>query len=180
MTRRRLDRGSPSSHRLLSIAIVLSAVALLLSSCAGADEQGTPAERIQAWVKGSRFANSVGTLRADSVRIETVINEHHGSSAIRTDCSVIVTDASSANDELPTPDTLLTELLSRAYALEGSAGSACYAAGSTNKALLSRSARDRVEANDLFNDAIARISAITGKTVSTTTSTQPSAGGIFG
>ncbi|MHB8317733.1 MAG: hypothetical protein ACYDEP_00665 [Acidimicrobiales bacterium] len=177
------DKRAFREGRLAHLIVIVLSIALgafTLTSCAGADEQGSPAHRVQTWVVGTGFANSVGTLRADSTRIETVINEHHGSSAISTDCSVLVTDASAANDELPTPDPKLTGLLSRAYALEGSAGTKCYAAGAANKSLLEQSANDRSAANKLLNDAVARIVAITGKTVSTTTTTQPSSGGIFG
>jgi hypothetical protein len=94
----------------------------------------------------------------------------------------LVTDAEMANTELPSPDPEVTDLLTQAYGLEGTAGNECYDAGSTNKKLLSQSARDAIKAEAIYNEVLQRIRAIDGKVPVTTTTTGNSgnSGGIFG
>jgi hypothetical protein len=74
----------------------------------------------------------------------------------------------------------VTDWLSTAYGLEGSAGTECYNAGVTNKKLLAEAERDTAKAHGLFERALIRIQSITGSVVSTTTTTDNATGGIFG
>jgi hypothetical protein len=87
-----------------------------------------------------------------------------------------------ANTELPSPDPQVTELLTQAYGLEGTAGNECYDAGSTNKQLLGASARHAIKAEALYNEALQRIRALDGHVPVTTTTAGNSGttGGIFG
>jgi len=78
------------------------------------------------------------------------------------------------------PDTTVTNQLSNAYADEGSAANDCYNAGTTNAKLLARSARERAQADALLAQALERVQSITGTTISTTTTTDPGSGSIFG
>jgi uncharacterized protein (DUF849 family) len=74
----------------------------------------------------------------------------------------------------------VTDLLTQAYNLEGTAANQCYDAGATNRTLLHQSQRNAIKAEALYNQVLERIRAIDGKTVPTTTTTNNSTGGIFG
>jgi hypothetical protein len=94
----------------------------------------------------------------------------------------LVTDAEMANTELPSPDPEVTDLLTKAYGLEGTAGNQCYDAGSTDKHLLAQSSRNAVKAEALYSQVLQRIRSIDGKVPVTTTTAGNSGntGGIFG
>ena len=63
----------------------------------------------------------------------------------------------------------MTDLLTKAYGLEGTAGNECYNAGATNKTLLTESERNAIKAEALYNEVLQRIRAIDGKVPVTTT-----------
>ncbi|HEX3793239.1 MAG TPA: hypothetical protein VHV57_01940 [Acidimicrobiales bacterium] len=161
-----------------SAAVVLAAlVGLGLAGCAGEDQRGTSSHRMTEWVGGTGFGEDIGTLLADNARVpEDVPN---GDGAVHAACGTLEDDAEMANDELPTPDQQVTDWLSTAYGLEGTAGVECYQAGSTDKALLAKSARATAKAKGLIERSLVRIQSIDSKVVSTTTTTDNS-GGIFG
>ena len=142
------------------------AAAVALSSCAGADQQGSPAHRMSAWVDGTGFGQAVGTLVADNARIALVAGR--GSGALHAACSTIINDAQAANGNLPSPDPDVTDILTRAYGLEGTAGNDCYGA-SGNASLLGKSEREGIEADALYDEAVQRIRAVDGKAPVTTT-----------
>ena len=81
---------------------------------------------------------------------------------------------------LPSPDPEVTDLLTKAYGLEGTAGNECFDAGATNTKLLAESERNGIKAEALYNQVLQRIRQIDGRSVSTTTTTDNSIGGIFG
>jgi hypothetical protein len=164
---------------LASLALT-SATAVTLTSCAGEDQRGSPAHRMSVWVSGTNLGEDIGTLVADNARIAKVVP--NGSGAVHAACGTLVTDAEMANTELPSPDPEVTDLLTKAYGLEGTAGNECYDAGSTNKKLLAESARNAIKAEALSSEALQRIRAIDGKAPATTTTVGNSgnSGGIFG
>ncbi len=160
-------------------AVVLATVgAVTLTSCAGQDQQGSPAHRMSAWVSGTGFGESIGTLVADNARIPKVVA--NGTGAVHAACGTLLNDAEAANSSLPSPDPDVTDLLARAYGLEGTAANQCYDAGSTDQKLLRESERNAVRAQALLDQALQRIRGVDGKMVPTTTTTDNSTGGIFG
>lgn len=163
---------------LVPSIIVMVGSALTLTSCAGADQQGTSAQKMSAWVKGTGFGESVGTLIADNVWVPKVVP--NGTGAVHAACSTMLNDAQMAYAELPSPDPDVTQLLSQAYVLENDAANDCYDAGSTNTRLLTKSEREGIKAKALFGEALQRIRQIDGKAVPTTTTTDNTTGGIFG
>ncbi len=169
----------PRSFRSLAVAVLaVPAAALVLASCAGADQEGSAAHQMGVWVSGTGFGEDIGTLIADNARVpEDVVN---GTGAIHAACSTLLNDAEMANTELPAPDPTVTDLLTKAYGLEGTAANDCYDAGSTNKALLNTSYRDGIKAQALYQEALERIRAIDGRLPTTTTTTDNASGGIFG
>lgn len=158
--------------------LVLSA--LVLGGCSGPYQTGSPAQRMNAWVNDTGFGQQIGTLTADNQRITEVIHLKHGTGAIHADCSLLVSDAETANGNLPTPNHQVSLLLYNAYGLEGEAGTNCYNAGSTNQALLAKSKAERAKAMIEIQSSLKMIEQIMKSTVSTTTTTNPNSGSIFG
>jgi hypothetical protein len=163
---------------LASLALT-TAAAVTLTSCAGEDQMGSPAHRMSAWVKGTNFGADIATLVADNARIPKVAP--NGSGALHAACGTLVTDAESANTELPSPDSQVTDLLTQAYGLEGTSGNQCYNAAS-NKQLLATSEHNAIKADALYDEVLQRIGAIDGRVPVTTTTAGNSgnSGGIFG
>lgn len=161
------------------LAVALAG-AVTLTSCAGEDQMGSPAHRLSVWVNGTNFGGDIATLVADNARIPKVVP--NGSGAVHAACATLVTDAEMANTELPSPDSEVTDLLTKAYGLEGTAGNQCYDAGSTNRQLVAQAERNAIKAEALYNEALQRIRAVDGKVPVTTTTAGNSGntGGIFG
>ena len=166
-------------RRALATSLVLmTGCALTLTSCAGADQQGSTAHRMSVWVSGTSLGQDIGTLVADNARVpEDVAN---GTGAVHAACGTLLNDAEMANTNLPSPDPEVTALLTKAYGLEGTAANQCFDAGATDKKLLAQSEHNAIKAEALYDQALQRIRQIIGRTVSTTTTTDNSTGGIFG
>ena len=164
-----------------ALALLTGASSVVLSSCAGEDQMGSPAHRMSVWVGGTSLGQDIGTLVADNARIPRVVA--NGAGALHAACSTMLNDAEAANTELPSPDSEVTDVLTQAYGLEGTAANECYDSGSTNKQLHTESRRDTIKAEALFNRALQRIRVIDGHAPSTTTTvgnSGNSGGGIFG
>jgi hypothetical protein len=166
------------SRKLIGTAALLIAVAVGTTSCAGEDQRGTPAHRLSEWVSGTGLGGDIGTLNADNARIPLELP--NGTGGMHAACATVENDAEMANGELPSPDSQITDWLSTAYGLEGTAGTECYNAGVTNKKLLAKAERDAAMAHQLYERVLIRIQSINGKVVSTTTTTDNATGGIFG
>ena len=165
--------------RALATSLVLmTGCALTLTSCAGADQQGSTAHRMSVWVSGTSLGQDIGTLVADNARVPKDVA--NGTGAVHAACGTLLNDAEMANTNLPSPDPEVTALLTKAYGLEGTAANQCFDAGATNKKLLAQSEHNAIKAEALYDQALQRIRQIIGRTVSTTTTTDNSTGGIFG
>jgi hypothetical protein len=155
--------------------------ALVLTSCAGADQEGSPAHRMSVWVNGTDFGEQIGTLVADNARIAKVAP--NGSGALHAACSTMINDAEMANSSLPSPDPTVTDLLTKAYGLEGTAGNECYD-GASNPKQLAQSERTGIKADALYEEVLQHIRAIDGRVPVTTTTSgntgNSGIGGIFG
>ena len=153
--------------------------ALTLTSCAGADQEGSAAHRMSVWVSGTSFGEDIGTLIADNARVpEDVPN---GTGAVHAACSTLLNDAETANTELPSPDPEVTDLLTQAYGLEGDGGERVLRRREPRTRSCSpQSERNGIKAEALYDQVLQRIRQIDGKVVSTTTTTDNSTGGIFG
>lgn len=173
-----LKRARPASLRRGGrLAGVLVAVAVVLTSCAGAEDSGTIAHRVSVWAQGTSFGNALGALHGDSVAVAKAQRAGGNRGNLTTACNALALDAESANNNLPTPDLALTDLLAKAYNLDYQAGTACYA--NTSAATMGRVNTQREEADRLLAQARAKVEALTGKTVSTTTTAPPPSSGGF-
>jgi hypothetical protein len=163
-----------------ALACVVLVVVLVAAGCAGQDEQGTPRQRMRAWVDGTGFGSAVGTLMADGARVERLVAQGADAGSFHTACAVWLNDVAAAEGNLPTPDAQATQQLASAYALETQAAQDCFNAGAADSALQQRSARERTQAAALLSAALAGVGRIVGATVPTSTTTQPATGGILG
>jgi hypothetical protein len=167
------------TRRFVAVSLVLLVgSAVTLTSCAGADQQGTVAQKMSAWVTGTAFGAAIGTLTADNARVPKDVP--NGTGAVHAACSTLLNDAQMAYAELPSPDPEVTQLLNDAYILEQTAANDCYDAGTSNPKLLARSQREGIKAEALYDQALQRIRVVDGKPVPTTTTTDNSAGGLLG
>jgi hypothetical protein len=159
---------------------LIAVAALTLTACAGEDQMGSSAHRLSVWVGGTGFGQDIATLIADNARVPKDVA--NGTGAVHAACSTLLNDAQMANGSLPSPDPQVTDLLTEAYNLEGTAANECYDAGATNRSLLHQSERNSIKAEALFNQVLQRIRVVDGKIPSTTTTTGNSgnSGGIFG
>lgn len=139
---------------------------------------GSPGRQLAAWAAQHQLGQSIGTMVGDNRAIDRAVGRGGGALALHTVCGVLTTDAEKANGELPSPDTQTTQWLAQAYDLEYQAGVDCYD-GASDRAKLRASASARGQAERLFGRVLVRFQALTGKTISTTTTTQPG-GGILG
>ncbi len=165
-----------SRRRILSAVLVLL-LGVGAASCAGEDQEGSPAHQVSAWVENSGFGEDIGTLVADNARIA----EETSAGAMHAACETMEDDAGTALDELPILGApQVTHWLSTAYGLEATAAIDCYDAGVTNKKLLATAEQDGKKADGLYTRALIAIQSIDGRLPTTTTTTDNSPISVFG
>ncbi len=172
----RLTSGARPARR---VAALVGVGALAWTACAGPQETGPTSARVTSWLSASSGGTSIGTLLVDNRNVGYVIAHHNPPAAVRTVCAVLDTDAQKAIGELPTPDGALTTDLLRAYQDAAAAGADCYAGAGTDPARMARSAGERARLPSLLRTAVARITALTGRTPSTSTTAPAPSGDPF-
>lgn len=160
----------------MTAAVVISSIGL--AGCAGQEQAGTPAHQVTEWVSGAGAGSSIGTVDVDIKNVNLAFTQHDPAGEIRSVCGLLVTDAGTANGNLPTPDQQLSVDLSNAYATAYDAGTDCYNGSGGNQKLLATSATLRAKAQAQMATAIDRITAVTGHVPSTTTSTAPAGANV--
>lgn len=165
----------------VAAAAIVAVAIVAFVAYGGLTRGGTPSQQLAAWAHDTGLGQDLGALHHDALDVGKALADHRGSGVLRTVCDVLSVTAESAHGSLPSPDTRTTQLLARAYTLDYEAGNDCYDAGATGTRLLRRSARERAAADRYVAAALARIDRVTGTTVATTTTTQPTAGtNLFG
>jgi len=168
-------------RRPAGVAAVAAAVAIgsmVLAGCAAQEQSGTPAHQVTAWVAGAGAGASIGTVEVDIKNVDLAFRQHDPAGEIRSVCGLLVDDAGTANGNLPTPDQQLSDDLTAAYSTAYDAGTDCYNGANGDKKLLATSATLRVKAESQMATAIDRITAVTGKAPSTTTTTVPAGSNV--
>ena len=144
--------------------VAIGVVAFLAYGISGTG--GTaPGAKLSAWVHRTNLGQQVGALQGDDRKVAGVLARHGDQASVRSACGALVTDAQSANDNLPTPDTRASQLLARYYTAQYNAGQACYRSAPW--------AGYRARADRLVRQVLARIRVVTGAVVPTTTTTVP-------
>lgn len=154
-------------------ALVIVAIGVVAFVSLGASSPGTARQRVQSWVSSTNLGQDVGSLEGDGASVRKALSAHAGISSVHTVCAAMATDAETYNENLPSPDTQLTQLLARAYGLEYDAAESCYRAPAVGSRLLRVSASDRARAEVVFGRALRRVRALTGRSLPTTTTTVP-------
>ncbi len=139
---------------------------------------GSASQQVRSWANGTGLGQSIGNVVGDAARVRAAVDSHRGPGVLHTDCGVLLSDAQSANGELPSPNSQLTDLLSSGYALAYDAGNDCYNSNGTDRTLIDRATRERIEAEAKLQQAVNLVDRLAGFTMSTTTTTQPDAGGL--
>jgi hypothetical protein len=139
-------------------AVLLGAV-VVLASCGSPYPGATLGQQVHSWATTTGLAGSLSTLRSDARRI-VAVEAGRDPAAVRTDCDVLVNDALSANQNLPTPDGTLTMVLSAAYASAAAGGHDCLEGAGGNEASLRRSRHELAAAASGYVKAEARLDAI--------------------
>jgi hypothetical protein len=134
---------------------------------------------LSAWVHGTGLGQSLGTLHADNGHVTLVLHRHLGNQALHTVCAVLSDDTATAMADLPSPNSTLNTLLARAYQAEYQAANDCYSAGA-NGSRDHQAEKEVAAGQTLLDQAVALAVSATGATLSTTTTTTPDSGGIFG
>jgi hypothetical protein len=131
----------------------------MLASCGSPFPGATLGQQVRSWATSTGLTASLSALREDARRIAAV-EARHDRAGVRTDCDVLVNDALSANQNLPSPDPTLTRILSSAYAAATAAGRHCLTGAQGNQALLTRSANELAAAASGYVKAQARLDAL--------------------
>jgi hypothetical protein len=140
-----------------ALVLVLALVAgLALVACGGPYPGKTLGEQVQSWARMNGLSGTLDTLGGDARRIAEV-EGRHDPTVLRTDCDVLVNDALGANQNLPTPDDRLTQILSAAYSAASAAGRNCLTGAGGDHALLARSAAELATASSGYVKAQARL-----------------------
>jgi hypothetical protein len=157
----------------IGLAVVVAAGIVAFVSYGHRGPSGTEAQQLQSWVSSSQLGQDIGTLQDDGKNVTRALRDHKNATSVRTICAAMANDAQTFNQQLPSPDASVTQLLARAYGLAYDAAEACYRAGTTNRTLLAQSSDDRSKASSLFEDVLHRVRSVTDHSVSTTTTTAP-------
>ena len=138
---------------------------LLMTGCSSG---GSVQDQMRSWVTSTGYGPSTGTLVHDAEKSQAVLSNGEGVNAAHTVCAVMLLDSEGANGNLPAPDPTTTSLLSKAYDELGAAANACYSAP-TNASALAAFGAHKSAGLALLAEANARIEAVVGRTVSTST-----------
>jgi len=86
---------------------------VVLVACGSPYPGKTLGDQVHSWASTTGFTGSLATLRGDAGHVDTLARQHDPK-ALRTACDALVDDALSANQNLPTPDSVLTKILAGA------------------------------------------------------------------
>ena len=153
--------------------VVVVAMGVVAFVSLGLGTPAAPQQRVKTWVASTKLGQDIGTLEGDGASVRRALAAHQDITAVHTVCAAMANDAQTFNDDLPSPDSTLTGLLARAYALEYDAAESCYRAPTPGSRLFAVSASDAARADGLFHRALGRIRLLTGTSVPTTTTTVP-------
>jgi hypothetical protein len=139
--------------------VTVPSLGIVLTACGNSFSGSTLSQQVTNWASSSSptLSASVSAIQGDIRRIDAVASVPPRPSPA--DCDLLVTDALNANDNLPTPDGTLTDLLSKAYTDAGDAGHDCISGADAGQ--LRRSITERAAARRDLIEALARLDAVT-------------------
>ncbi len=144
---------------MIRLLLVFLTAGLILSACGSQSMSGA----MKAWTRQSSY-NYVATNK------QLITDATHSAKALRTKnesnqqlhlvCGVLDYDTDAANDFLPTPDTVASSLLDKAYGNLGAGATICYTAG-TSASRRARALSYLSKGVGQLNEAYARIKSDT-------------------
>jgi hypothetical protein len=152
----------------LGLSTTAVVVALALGACDSTYPGATVGQQVHSWATTSpdpKFGSARATLQND-LKDVALLEAQGNYGALKAECDALVTDALEANQNLPTPDSKLTNLLSSTYNSAVASGQDCFcAAGGTpcrdgagsKDAYLARSAREAAATERGLISAEARV-----------------------
>lgn len=143
----------------LMLSVTIPGLGLALAACGSTFSGSTVGQQVSAWAKTTGFAAQVGTIQGDLRRIGDAPGQ--GAGSLRTACDVLVTDTLTANQNLPSPDQMLTVSLSAAYTAAATAGRDCFSGAGGSPRLLALSVTARTTARRDLIKALARYDTVT-------------------
>jgi hypothetical protein len=164
-------RARAGSVRWLVVVGVTLAATVLLAGCTA--QSGDPSKQVSTWMSQSGDGTLIGQVEVDSRNVDLALKDHNTSSAVKTVCALLSTDALTGIGNLPSPDTALTNDLNSAFEDASAAGKDCYDGATGSDSLLQRSARERTRLVPLLDAAVDRVEAVTGHVPSTSTTLAP-------
>jgi outer membrane murein-binding lipoprotein Lpp len=135
---RRFAPARPECIRPAQTWIAIAAVAAIAIGLAGCSSKpDSTADRISSWASSTGLTSGIDQIKTDAAGVAKV--EKIGSpGAIRANCAVLDLDTETANQNLPSPDTQLTQDLSDAYTAEIQAAQDCYHGAGKSSELINR------------------------------------------
>jgi len=149
------------------------ALSLVVASCGSASL--TPSEKkasaTSSWISQTKFASAVGDLQSDTAKIALATKRNLPILTMQTLCGILLLDAQTANNDLPTPDRATTKLLAVAYGDLGAGANQCFKATNYHSDLMNQSFANRSRGLIALAKATSRLEAVIGQPISTTTTT---------
>ncbi len=141
------------------VRATIPGLGLVLAACGHSFSGTTLSEQVTNWETSSSptLSASVSDIQGDIRRIDA--SKSDPPKPLPAECEVLVTDVLTANQNLPTPDQTLTDLLAKAYADGGDAGHDCDSGASVRQ--LARSATERATTRRDLIKALARVDQVT-------------------
>ena len=156
--------------RFLPAVVGLS---LVVASCGSPSltEAEKKASATSSWISQTKFAAAVGDLQSDTAKIALATKRNLPILTMQTLCGILLLDAQTANNDLPTPDRAATKLLAVAYGDLGAGANQCFKAKNYDSDLMKQSIANRSSGLIALAEATSRLEAVIGQPISTTTTT---------
>jgi hypothetical protein len=152
--------GAPFRRAVVTMVVGLPGLTLVLVGCGSSGAGTTLAQQVTNWATATGFPAAARGIHGDIANLEKA-PPRLPVKALRTYCDVLVTDTLSANQNLPSPDRTLTDLLSTAYTEAATAGRDCFSGAGGDARLLARSSTERTRADRDLIKAQARYDFVT-------------------
>lgn len=149
--------------RVMVASLLCLGAGLGLAACSGPDLTGTLVQRASAWSNSVGFSTTASHLSHDQATFARAA-AGRDQAALQETCTNLEDDASMGAASLPTPDSILTSDLNRAYDAYYRAGQLCLATvGKADvKARLAQAAAQLAQGPGGLRRAQSRLSAILG------------------
>lgn len=158
-----------SRRHIVSLALVaLVATGCGASTASPVDEK---ANAVQSWISATKFEAVVGDLQHDTANIELARKRRVPVLTMQTLCGILLIDAQTANNDLPTPDRAITKLLGTAYGDLGAGANQCFKARDYDGVLMRQSVGNRSKGLIALAQATSLLETVIGQPLSTTTTT---------